>query len=239
MFRVSDFNWGWMSEPDNSMRVLIEKEFFSGKENIYEKIFPVEKDDIVLDLGASIGPFPYVIKERRNPKHIYCVEASATQFPILKQNTNHPSITHINKAIWNEDGPTSMQQVYGEPDGFGHIPTFVTPKPVEGIKFSTLIKEYNIDKIDFLKTDCEGGEYDVFNIENLIWLKQNLRKVAGEWHLSNPQLKQKFREFRDVFLRVFPNHQIHSVDGVDIKWDLWNEHFIEYYNEVIIYIDNR
>jgi hypothetical protein len=29
------------------------------------------------------------------------------------------------------------------------------------------------------------------------------------------------------------------VDGVDIKWDLWNEHFIEYYTEVIIYIDNR
>jgi hypothetical protein len=26
---------------------------------------------------------------------------------------------------------------------------------------------------------------------------------------------------------------------VDIKWDLWNDHFIEYYNEVIVYIDNR
>jgi hypothetical protein len=29
------------------------------------------------------------------------------------------------------------------------------------------------------------------------------------------------------------------VDGVNIKWDLWNDHFIEYYNEIIIYIDNR
>jgi len=29
------------------------------------------------------------------------------------------------------------------------------------------------------------------------------------------------------------------VDGVDIKWDLWNEHFLDYYCEVIIYIDNR
>jgi hypothetical protein len=29
------------------------------------------------------------------------------------------------------------------------------------------------------------------------------------------------------------------VDGVDIKWDLWNEHFINYYEQIIVYIDNR
>jgi len=29
------------------------------------------------------------------------------------------------------------------------------------------------------------------------------------------------------------------VDGIDITWDLWNEHFIEYYTEIIIHIDNR
>jgi len=28
-------------------------------------------------------------------------------------------------------------------------------------------------------------------------------------------------------------------DGVDIKWDLWNEHFIEYYQQVLIYINNK
>jgi len=30
-----------------------------------------------------------------------------------------------------------------------------------------------------------------------------------------------------------------SVDNVDIKWDLWNDHFIEYYKQIIIHIDNR
>jgi hypothetical protein len=66
-----------------------------------------------------------------------------------------------------------------------------------------------------------------------------MRKAVGEWHLHTPEEKQKFREFRDVFLRVFPTHEIFSVDGVNIKWDLWNEHFIEYYSQVIIHIDNR
>jgi cytochrome c peroxidase len=36
------------------------------------------------------------------------------------------------------------------------------------------------------------------------------------------------------------NHiEVFSVDGVNIKWDLWNEHFLEYYYQVLIYIDNR
>jgi hypothetical protein len=38
---------------------------------------------------------------------------------------------------------------------------------------------------------------------------------------------------KKTYLKIF------SVDVIDIKWNLWNEHFIEYYNEVIIYIDNR
>ena len=110
---------------------------------------------------------------------------------------------------------------------------------MEGITFQDFIKENDIEKINFLKNDCEGGEYDIFTIDNFCWLKENVEVVVGEWHLSSPELKQKFRAFRDVFLRLFPKHQIESVNGVDIKWDLWNERFIEYYNQVIIYIDNR
>ena len=110
---------------------------------------------------------------------------------------------------------------------------------MEGITFQSFLKENNIDVINFMKTDCEGGEYDIFTIDNFSILKDTLRKVVGEWHLSTPELKEKFRVFRDVFLRLFPNHEVYAIDGTPIKWDLWNEHFIEYYNEVIIYIDNR
>ncbi len=125
---------------------------------------------------------------------------------------------------------SSLDTIYG---------TEGIPTESYGISFQKLIKQYNLDRIDFLKTDCESGEYAIFNPENLIWIKQNVKKIVGEWHLGNPELKQKFREFRDTYLRLFPKHYIFSTDGHSINWDLWNEHFIEYYNEVIIYIDNR
>jgi aspartyl-tRNA synthetase len=117
-----------------------------------------------------------------------------------------------------------------------------TQTKMESITFKKFIELYGIDKIDFLKTDCEGGEYDIFNDENFEFIKNNVKKISGEWHLNEyyySGVKEKFRKFRDNYLTQFDNYQVFSVDGVDIKWDLWNEHFIEYYTEVIIYIDNR
>ena len=90
-----------------------------------------------------------------------------------------------------------------------------------------------------MKTDCEGGEYDIFNEENINYILSNVKKITGEWHLNTLENKNNFKNFRDNYLTKFNKYEVNSIDGFDIKWDLWNEHFIEYYSEVIIYIDNR
>ena len=237
---MNKFNWGpHMANENNQMRKLLSKEFFSEDVNIYQKYFKVQKNDVVMDLGASIGPFTYNILPQR-PKLVYCVEASKEQLPTLLKNTDYyQNCITINKAIHSKDENVFMQQVYCEADNNNDVPTFTTPKLVEGIRFETLVKEYNINTIDFLKTDCEGGEYDVFNFENRWWIRDNVRYIAGEFHLSSPELKEKFRKFRDSYLKIFSNFKVEAVCGTDIKWDLWNESFIQKYNEVIIYIDNK
>ena len=237
---LSGFDWGWMDEPTDVYHIsskngdhipmgiyhkdsMIEEIF---NERIYEKIFQVEEGDTVVDVGASVGPFTYSILDK-NPKRVFGIEPSNREFETLKKNLPHPNVTLVNKGISTMDSIVKSDMLFGG------------ESEMEGITFKTFLKENNINVIDFMKTDCEGGEYDIFTIENFSLLKDTLRKVVGEWHLNTPELKQKFRVFRDVFLRLFPNHEIYSVDGANIKWDLWNEHFIEYYNEVIIYIDNR
>ena len=71
------------------------------------------------------------------------------------------------------------------------------------------------------------------------WIKNNVRKISGEWHLGNPYLKEKFRRFRDTYLKYFTNFTVHSFDNIDIKWELWTDKFIDYYREITINIDNR
>jgi len=58
-------------------------------------------------------------------------------------------------------------------------------------------------------------------------------------HLRTNLHKEKFRYFRDNILQNFTNFKFRSVDFADITWDLNNEHFIEYYKEVYLFIDNR
>jgi len=225
---IDGFDWGpWMGEGHGLFhKEAITKEF---ELNIYEKFFEVKEGDTVLDIGASIGPFTYSILHKK-PLRVICVEPSIIEHSTLEKNTQNGPVTIVKKAITPRDGDKVSTYVFEQEQ----ITT-----PIEGISFQTLLKENNINQIDFLKTDCEEGEYDIFTPENLVWIKQNVKKIVGEWHLGNPESKQKFKEFRDVYLRVFPKHEICAVNGVDIKWELWTDRFIEYYEQVIIYIDNR
>ena len=223
---LTGFDWGWMNEGEGLFhKNSITQEIFIDK--IYERFAQVQEKDIVLDIGASVGPFTYSILDKK-PSKVFCIEPSISEFITLTKNLGEFSnITLVNKGITSINGIVESNELFGG------------ESEMEGITFKDFIQENNIDRIDFLKTDCEGGEYDIFHINNFCWLKENLGVTVGEWHLSTSELKDKFRVFRDVFLRLFPNHEIYSVDGVDIKWDLWNEHFTEYYNEVIIYINNK
>ena len=96
----------------------------------------------------------------------------------------------------------------------------------------------NFNKIDFFKIDCEGGEYHVFTPEHLEFLK-TIPKIVGEWHCQTPKEKEQFKIFRETYLRLFPKFKIYSIDMFDITDNLWRDMFLDYYNQVIIYIDNR
>jgi len=221
--KLENFDWGTSSEWYIQ---TIKSEIFENR--IYDKFFTVEEGDIVLDFGASTGPYTYSILDNK-PKHVFCFEPSFEEFPTLVLNTRIGPVTCINKGISNTEGEILFGSLFGNENkaGLAYSTTF-----------KKIISDYNLQKIDLIKTDCEGGEYDIFNVENLFWIKQNVKKIVGEWHLGSPETKEKFRIFRDVYLRVFNNYEIFSVDNVDIKWELFNEHFIEYYTEVIIYIKN-
>jgi len=224
---LNSFDWGWMNKGEGLFhKNAITDEIFEQK--AYERFFEVKEGDIVLDVGASIGPFTYSILDKK-PSKVICVEPSIVEHPTLEKNTLSGPVTIVKKALTPNDGDKVSTYIFG---------TDNQPQ-IEGISFNTLLKENNLNKIDFLKTDSEGGEYSIFTLDNFCWLKENLGVAVGEWHLSTPELKHQFRVFRDTYLRLFPNHEVLAVNGVDIKWDLWNEHFIEYYNEVLIYIDNR
>ena len=237
---LSKFNWGWMDKPINEN--IIEKkvngiplgefhknsmisEIFDRK--IYEQVFTVKKGNIVVDIGASVGPFTYSILDK-NPKMVYCLEPSNSEFETITKNLGkNPNVTLINKGITHSNTIVNSNFMFGD-EG-----------EMKGTKFSSFIKDNNIDYIDFIKTDCEGGEYHIFMDENMDFLLNNVGCIVGEWHLGSDFNKIEFRYFRDKYLKQFKTVEVRAVNGVDIKWDLWNDNFIEFYNQVIFHISNK
>lgn len=216
----------WEPVCYEGFKETIIQEIFEDK--IYEKYFEVEEGDIVFDIGASLGPFTFSILHK-NPSHVFAFEPSYEEFKTLVLNTRHGNVTQINKGISKEIGQFDFKFVFEQSEGHKMYST----------TFMKVVSDYNIKKIDFLKTDCETGEYDIFTNENIFWIKENVRKISGEWHIREPWMKDKFRIFRDTYLRLFPNFVVCSIDGVNMSEQVWYEDFVQYYQEITIYIDNR
>lgn len=229
--KFADFDWGDI-ERNEWFRNVVSDEVFT--QDTYQKFVQVEENDVILDIGASVGPFTYSIQSKK-PKAVYCFEPHPTLFKTLEKNlAKIDNVTCINAGIAETDGPISFWGMYDETVQ----EIWAKANDGIGIRFDTFIKKHKIDKIDFMKIDCEGGEYDVFNDENFDWILKNVKKISGEFHLSNPFLKDRFRKFRDKYLKAFTKFRVNSMDNVDIAWWLWEDGFIENYDAIEIHIDN-
>ena len=160
---------------------------------------PVQPGDIDVDIGANIGMFTCLALDR-GAKKVYAIEPSLE----LLQTTMYNATPHIvnkkesplipiNCAIGSTKD--TIHHVYG-PD----------KNNFEIKSFKDILQEYNIDKIDFLKIDCEGGEYDILTEENLDFIKRNVRHIAVEMHIdAHKDAPALYDKFRETFLPHFNN----------------------------------
>jgi len=235
--KYRDFDWGDAAKND-WFRKTAERKIFI--DNVYQKFFKVEEGDVVFDVGASVGPFTHLIKEQ-NPSKVYCFEPHEDLYKTLVNNVSDERVTCVNQAIGSVSGSFKSSGLFDIT--LKETCEKENAKIISSIKFKDFVEQNQITKIDFIKTDCEGGEYDIFNDENLSWIKNNVKKIAGEFHLGTPEFRDKFLHFRETYLKQFSNYEIYSADYVDIKQHLYGtdngEWFLNYYTTINLYIDNR
>lgn len=240
-----DENFKW-ADFDKKTIDGINIEIFEQRQ--YEKVYEVQKGNVVIDIGASYGPFTWSVLDRASK--VYCFEPSKNVLETLKNNVKNYNVEVINKAIFH----TSLfNEKIGSPciaESQEELEKLSTEELVDTISFMDFIKEYNISYIDFIKTDCEGGEYYLFRDENMSFLINNVKNIVGEFHLITKEQKIEFRYFRDKFLKQFKSYKILDVDGVDITWSVFHDTqynsfngnnltpFIDYYKIIYIHISN-
>jgi FkbM family methyltransferase len=228
------FDWGSTSlEYIN----LFTKENFIDR--TYEKHGRVKAGDIVVDIGANCGSFTYSILGRE-PAHVYCVEPSNTLIHALRTNMQNGPVTIINKAISDakEDNKVIAKSGVYIYENEGN--TYDT------ISFKNLIEENNISRIDFLKFDCEGGEYSIFTKENYNFIRTNVKHYAGEWHITDHEnAVERFIEYRDLYLEGCLEVRVYERAGDEVTHKIWDNDYLysfrdwwknTYFGQFLIYV---
>jgi FkbM family methyltransferase len=158
-------------------------------DKIYERDFvKVSIDDVIVDIGANYGVFS-LYSQMFKPKKVYSVEPIKSTFENMKKNLDGYDVVCINKSISDKNGVETfaLTNVNGNnfslknADGY-HPSEVINEEIVETITIDQLISDYNIPHIDFLKVDCEGGELDLFQTIDKNYLKNNINKIALEYH---------------------------------------------------------
>ena len=224
-----EFKWGMLAENKEFVEIL-KKEIF--EQNSYLKFFGIDEGDVVFDVGASAGPFSFSIMKFK-PGKVFCFEPHEGLFKTLEENLGEGA-TCVNAGVASQGGETVLHGIYNP----NSMDMWSLPMAAKTVEIKAYSSDNSPDGIDFLKCDCEGCEYDIFTPDSREWVLSNLHKVAGEWHLHNQELKDKFGRFRDEFLKSLPPdaYWVESMDGVNIKPFLFDDWFIPNYSCIMLYM---
>lgn len=112
------------------------------------------ENPIVVDLGANIGMFSLDLKQRFPTAQITSYEPLPETFEILKLNA--PFATLVQKAATGSTGTVQFSNV-GAPTGLHVIEEGGITVETESL--DDILK--NFEKVDLLKIDIEGSEFDL------------------------------------------------------------------------------
>jgi len=181
-------------------------EFFYRKD--YQWWRDVQPGDIVVDIGACVGFFVCHALDR-NAARIIAVEPSRPHLKTLIRNISDYFIDHGKVPVLPIEagiGSTAnhFANVYSE------------HKDYRKMSFLDLVVDYDIPRINYLKIDCEGGEYGIFTEMNMPYLLNNVDHIAVEFHMNAYSgCVRQWQKFRDGLLRNFNVDHVRFLEHED------------------------
>jgi FkbM family methyltransferase len=162
----------------------------------YDLELKVEKGDVVVDIGSNIGAFIYNAIYKSASK-IYSCEPSVYCFDILEDLFKFfPQVQLNNAAISDKTmmkslimlDETNASNFLSDNNNITWHDKNKQTQQIQGYCFLDFIKKNNIDYIDFLKCDCEGGEHYIFTEENAEYISKKIDKIVLEYHGDNKNI---------------------------------------------------
>jgi len=162
---------------------------------VYSKM-NISVNDVVLDVGGHYGFFSlYALNS--GAKTVHVIEPSHENYKILSKNLRGFSNVEKYNLALDKDmgekefllvGPSSTNSFYESYNTNNENPTSLGQTKtvhVNTVAFDQFIKNNNIHRLDAIKIDCEGAEWDIFPTISDSFLKHKVRKISAELHQFN------------------------------------------------------
>jgi FkbM family methyltransferase len=172
-------------EIQRSLNDVIGEHFYTRE---YENFVDVEENDIVFDIGFNYGIFSLGALYKKAYK-VYGFEPNIEIYNKIKNiYPEKDKVELFNYAVSDENKKISFYSldntvcstISKEPSSDDNFKEY----EVQCINLYDFIVQNNIEKIDFLKIDCEGEEYKVFeSIPDDYFSK--IRKIILEFHFND------------------------------------------------------
>jgi len=179
----------------------------------------VEEGDVVVDIGACVGFFVCHALDRKASR-IFAIEPSRPHLKTLIQNiSDHYIDNSTTPVIPIEAGIGSTSNHFNN--------VFSEYREFKRMSFLDLVVDYNIPKIDYLKIDCEGGEYDILTEENFDWIYNNVGHIAVEVHRRHAESGNRdMIKFRNEFLKKYEDEGRLRYQNEKLRKGMWNDELI-------------
>lgn len=151
----------------------------------YADYFPFKQRAVIVDIGAHKGYFTLFASMNTAPSSRFiCLEPAKENILILKNNLKNNAVdncTIIPCAIYSQRGSVKLYPSksvnYSVFDKSGLGADYEVP----AITLGQLFEEQNIDRVDFLKMDCEGAEYPALLESDPATLRK-IKTISMEFH---------------------------------------------------------
>lgn len=147
----------------------------------------INPGDTVVDIGANIGVFG-LYAAKCSAASIYAIEPLVENINLIKTNfkkNNSNNLKTINVAVADKNGFSKLY--FGDLDSHGLLFDHVFKEKLTEYRnvrtetLDTIIKNYKINHIHFLKIDCEGSEgFILKSMKKNTW--KVIDKIAIEYH---------------------------------------------------------
>ncbi len=172
--------------PKMSDRTTINEMFIMNPYGLNELVH-LKPTDCVVDIGANVGAFTVMAAAQTTSGKVIAVEPVPGNFQMLSQNVAINGLKNVSlmqKAAGGSEGEIEIYSAGSQSSLYWGKNS--TKEKVRLVTLAGILAENGIGKIDLLKMDCEGAEFDVLFQSSDETLKK-VNSIVMEFHNVSAQ----------------------------------------------------